>query len=195
MPTLYVPLGRSGETFGKGTPGNNDTGAVDVAAATEKVGRAVPLAFVTSFKALPSLEERQTDEINTGVQVFRAAMQAEEGAAKAGSIIDKIKDALPFGTLPVFDLAELSKDDADMGPNEVSKEYLGTGFQNSNNPFDTAMPGPPDAPAAAVNTVITDPQCGLDRQPVLLCCHLMQRACLAHRPLRRDLWRKQAWRE
>ena len=28
-----------------------------------------------------------------------------------------------------------------MGPNEVTKEYLGTGFQNSDNPFDTAMPG------------------------------------------------------
>ena len=28
-----------------------------------------------------------------------------------------------------------------MGPNEVTKEYLGSGFQNSNNPFDTAMPG------------------------------------------------------
>ena len=70
-------------------------------------------------------------------------LQAEEGAAKVGSIIDKIKDALPFGTLPVFDLADLSKDDADMGPNEVTKEYLGTGFQNSNNPFDTAMPGAP----------------------------------------------------
>ena len=72
-----------------------------------------------------------------------AGMQAEEGAAQASSIFDKIKDALPFGTLPTFDLADLSADDANMGPNEVTKEYLGTGFQNSNNPFDTAMPGPP----------------------------------------------------
>ena len=68
-------------------------------------------------------------------------VQAAEQAAEGNKIFEKIKDALPFGTLPVFDLAELSKDDADMGPNEVNKEYLATGFQNSNNPFDTAMPG------------------------------------------------------
>ena len=68
-------------------------------------------------------------------------MQAAEQAAEGNKIFEKIKDALPFGTLPVFDLAELSKDDADMGPNEVDKEFLATGFQNSNNPFDTAMPG------------------------------------------------------
>ena len=68
-------------------------------------------------------------------------MQGAEQAAEGNKIFEKIKDALPFGTLPVFDLAELSKDDADMGPNEVDKEFLATGFQNSNNPFDTAMPG------------------------------------------------------
>ena len=37
---LRVLPGRTGETFGKGTPGNNDTGAVDVSAATQKVGGA-----------------------------------------------------------------------------------------------------------------------------------------------------------
>ena len=135
-------------------------------------------------------------------------MQAEEGASKAGSVLDKIKDALPFGVLPSFDLA-VTKDDAgarrcmplshvahglrmrfllpctgpplrnswsphvgqlralwsdwccskqpctahdprgldnvslraDMGPNEVDKELLGTVGKDSNNPFDTAMPG------------------------------------------------------
>lgn len=65
--------------------------------------------------------------------------QAEEGAAKAGSVLDKIKDALPFGTLPTFELA-VSADDANMGPNEVDKKLLGS-FPGSNNPFDKATPG------------------------------------------------------
>ena len=65
--------------------------------------------------------------------------QAEEGAATAGSILDKIKDALPFGALPTFELA-LTNDDATMGPNEVDQRLLGS-FPGSNNPFDKAAPG------------------------------------------------------
>ncbi len=68
-------------------------------------------------------------------------MQAGEKVADGSKVTDQMKGAIPFGLLPVFDLAELSADDANMGPNEVTKEYLGSGFQNSNNPFDTAMPG------------------------------------------------------
>jgi hypothetical protein len=52
-----------------------------------------------------------------------ACWQAEEGAAKAGSVLDKIKDALPFGTLPTFELA-VSNDDATMGPNEARVSTL-----------------------------------------------------------------------
>ena len=76
-------------------------------------------------------------------------VQAAEQAAEGNKIFEKIKEALPFGTLPVFDLAEVSKDDANMGPNEVSQELLATGFQNSDNPFDTAMPGLLEAPCSA----------------------------------------------
>ncbi len=96
-------------------------------------------------------------------------MQAAEQAAEGNKIFEKIKEALPFGTLPVFDLAELSADDANMGPNEVTKEYLATGFQNSNNPFDTAMPGPGGMPRGARVGVTHPASHQRDWQPALKC--------------------------
>ena len=156
---LCVLPGRTGETFGKGTPGANDTGAVDVSAATQKASGALcllhPQPSSWFLVKIPNRLKRASSHTHLPV----AGMQAEEGAAQASSLLDKIKEALPFGTLPVFDLAELSKDDADMGPNEVTKEYLGTGFQNSDNPFDTAMPGLPANNLAAALGRSHPPQC------------------------------------
>ncbi len=62
-------------------------------------------------------------------------------ALKASGIVDKIKSALPFGTLPVFELAALDKDTADFGPNEVSKDSIQDISVSADNPYDTAAPG------------------------------------------------------
>ena len=190
--------GRTGETFGKGTPGNNDTGAVDVSAATQKVPFpciCCASLLVTAFTTFPLLEKKnRVGCVRFSAHLPICGMQAEEGAAKAGSIIDKIKDALPFGTLPVFDLAELSKDDADMGPNEVTKEYLGTGFQNSNNPFDTAMPGLPEQPAGCIPVLLSMLNVAYSWYPCARVA-LTRWVFCCHRPVGRNLWSGQARRE
>lgn len=62
-------------------------------------------------------------------------------ALKASSLFEKIKGALPFQTLPVFELADLDKDTADLGPNEVSKDLIKDTSVSANNPFDQAAPG------------------------------------------------------
>ncbi|EIE27575.1 hypothetical protein COCSUDRAFT_39203 [Coccomyxa subellipsoidea C-169] len=75
--------------------------------------------------------------------------KVKEKALGASSVFDKIKAALPFQTLPVFELAEAEdyqtppqeNQNADFGPNEVTKESIGDISLDANNPFDTAAPG------------------------------------------------------
>lgn len=90
--------GRSGQTFGKGAPGN-DT----------KEGGAV-----------------NEDAV-------------KDNALKASSVVDKVKSLLPFQTLPLFDLA--GNDNADLGPNEVSKSAIKDIGENVKDGIDTAAPG------------------------------------------------------
>ena len=71
------------------------------------------------------------------------------GALQGSDILDKVKSALPFQTLSVFDLAEAEayqsppqeNQNADFGPNEVTKDSIGDISLDANNPFDTAAPG------------------------------------------------------
>ncbi len=68
---------------------------------------------------------------------------------QGSNVVDKIKSALPFQTLSVFELAEAEdyqtppqeNQNADLGPNEVTKESIGDISLDANNPFDTAAPG------------------------------------------------------
>ena len=79
-------------------------------------------------------------------------------ALKASSLFDKVKSALPFGSLPVFELAEAEayqsppqeNQNADFGPNEVTKDSIGDISLDANNPFDTAAPGELQPPAPPV---------------------------------------------
>jgi len=59
-------------------------------------------------------------------------------ALKASSVVDKVKNLLPFQTLPIFDLAN---DTADLGPNEVSKGAIKDITENAKDGLDTAAPG------------------------------------------------------
>ena len=59
-------------------------------------------------------------------------------ALKASSVVDKVKDLLPFQTLPLFELAQ---DKADLGPNEVSKGAIKDIGENVKEGVDTAAPG------------------------------------------------------
>lgn len=62
-------------------------------------------------------------------------------ALKAPSVIDKVKDLLPFQTLPLFELAQ---DKADLGPNEVSKDKIKDVGNKVKEGVDTAAPGEPN---------------------------------------------------
>ena len=53
-------------------------------------------------------------------------------------MIDKVKDLLPFQTLPLFELAQ---DNANLGPNEVSKDVIKDVGENVKEGVDTAAPG------------------------------------------------------
>ncbi|CAL8463400.1 g2934 [Coccomyxa elongata] len=102
--------GRVGTTFGEKGPGSGDVGAVD-----------------------PS-------------EVKDNALKASEGAS---SLADKIKSVLPFQTLPLFELADQGiepyqtppqeNENADFGPNEVTKDSIGDISLDANNPFDTSI--------------------------------------------------------
>lgn len=59
-------------------------------------------------------------------------------ALSASSVVDKVKNLLPFQTLPIFDLAN---DTADLGPNEVSKGAIKDITENAKDGLDTAAPG------------------------------------------------------
>lgn len=61
-------------------------------------------------------------------------------ALKASSVLDKVKDLLPFQTLPLFELAQ---DNANLGPNEVSKDVIKDVGENVKEGLDTAAPGEP----------------------------------------------------
>ena len=73
------------------------------------------------------------------------ALKASEGAS---SLADKIKSVLPFQTLPLFELADQGiepyqtppqeNENADFGPNEVTKDSIGDISLDANNPFDTS---------------------------------------------------------
>ena len=59
-------------------------------------------------------------------------------ALKASSVVDKVKNLLPFQTLPIFDLAN---DTADQGPNEVTKGAIKDLTENAKDGLATAAPG------------------------------------------------------
>ncbi len=96
------------------------------------------LKAVYTYKLKPQTAEHVAD-------LFCAHLQA----LAASSVFDKIKSALPFQTLPMFELAEAEdyqtppqeNQNADLGPNEVTKESIGDISLDANNPFDTAAPG------------------------------------------------------
>ena len=60
-------------------------------------------------------------------------------ALKASSVVDKVKSLLPFQALPVFELA--GNDNADLGPNEVSKSAIKDIGENVKDGIDNAAPG------------------------------------------------------
>jgi hypothetical protein len=62
-------------------------------------------------------------------------------------VVDKVKSLLPFQTLPLFDLA--ANDNADLGPNEVSKSAIKDIGENVKDGIDTAAPGKYGCSAAA----------------------------------------------
>ena len=53
-------------------------------------------------------------------------------------MINKVKDLLPFQTLPLFELAQ---DAANLGPNEVTKGAIKDIGENVKEGVDTAAPG------------------------------------------------------
>ena len=86
------------------------------------------------------------------------------GALQGSDILDKVKSALPFQTLSVFDLAEAEayqsppqeNQNADFGPNEVTKDSIGDISLDANNPFDTAAPGEERICCAALRHISID---------------------------------------
>lgn len=67
---------------------------------------------------------------------------------QGSEVVDKIKSALPFQTLPLFELADTGiepyqtppqeNENADFGPNEVTKGSIGEIALDADNPFDTS---------------------------------------------------------
>ncbi len=68
---------------------------------------------------------------------------------QGSKVINKVKSALPFQTLPLFELADTGiepyqtppqeNENADFGPNEVTKGSIGEISLDADNPFDTSI--------------------------------------------------------
>jgi hypothetical protein len=135
MRRRLVPAGRSGQIFGGQQPGQGDVGAVD----TTKVEEKVRTCLDSTLQCARDVNSRSTIYLN--FQEIRPPISVREcqQAQQASSIVDKVKSALPFQTLPVLDLA-VAPDDKNLGPNEVDKSTLAK-LPGADNKFDTAAPG------------------------------------------------------